>query len=123
MKYRKQVALIKRLLLIYAFVFAPWVIHFLFYLNPQFEVSIACFCDSVTVQPHSCGTWSEILIVGFLMRRLNYFLVLLVSEDKVRKRQFLAVLCNDLFFFDFSPSARNKIMHSPYLLKCFSVDF
>ena len=51
--------------LISAFVFAPWIVQYLFYLYHKLY--------SVTVQSGLCQTWSETQIIGFLTHRLKSF--------------------------------------------------
>ena len=51
--------------LISAFVFATWIVQFVFFLNPKFQV-LACFCDHAGL----CQTWSETPKTGFLVSRL-----------------------------------------------------
>ena len=42
--------------LISAFVFATWIVQFLYFLNPEFPASYQSF---VTLQPGLCRTWLE----------------------------------------------------------------
>ena len=55
--------------LISAFVFATWLVQFLFYLDPKSQAS-SLF--SVPVQADQCRTWSETMKTSFLVSRLIY---------------------------------------------------
>ena len=63
--------------LISAFVFANYIVHSLYFLNPKFRASNHLLWLYQAVQPGLCGTWSETPKTGFLTTRL--ILELIVS--------------------------------------------
>ena len=76
-----------------AFVFATWIVQFLFFLNLEFPVS----SHLLIVQLILCLTWSKTQIVGFLMRSLVYK----ISFQLFIPWMWWFCLSNDFFFVFF----------------------